>query len=221
MFQETEQHFNAILESPSAPALVARLSAALEDEKKRRLQFYQDIDDDMKVEFINGEIVVHSPVKKAHLDVTIHLCQILRPFAQINKLGYVGIEKAMSSFSRNDYEPDIVYFKPEKATLFTKDQWKFPVPDFVVEVLSESTEARDRGIKFEDYAAHGVEEYWIIDPEDASVEQYFLVDNRYKLHMKSDHGSIESKVIPGFSIDILAVFDENANMEALRKLMAG
>ncbi|MEI6409087.1 MAG: Uma2 family endonuclease [Bacteroidota bacterium] len=221
MTQKEEHLIKAILDSPSAPALVARLIAALEVEKKRRLQFYEDIDDDMKVEFINGEIVVHSPVKKAHLDVTIHLCQILRPFVQINKLGYVGFEKAMSSFSRNDYEPDIVYFKAEKAAFFTKEQWKFPVPDFVVEVLSESTEARDRGIKFEDYAAHGVEEYWIIDPDDASVEQYFLVDNHYKLHLKSDHGAIESKVIQGFSIDIRAIFDENANMEALRKLMAG
>jgi Uma2 family endonuclease len=221
MFQETEQYFNAILESPSAPALVARLSAALEDEKKRRLQFYQDIDDDMKVEFINGEIVVHSPVKKEHLIATGFLYKILDTFVRLRQIGFVGFEKAMSSFSRNDYEPDVVYFGAEKTAAFSKGQWKFPVPDFVVEVLSESTEARDRGIKFEDYATHGVEEYWIVDPEDASVEQYFLVDNRYKLHLKSDHGSIESKVIPGFTIDIRAIFDENANMEALRKLMAG
>ncbi len=43
-------------------------------------------------------------------------------------------------------------------------QSKFPAPDLIVEVLSESTEANDRGIKFEDYAAHGVVEYWIVDP---------------------------------------------------------
>jgi len=66
MTQKEEHLIKAILDSPFAPALVARLIAALEDEKKRRLQFYEDIDDDMKVEFINGEIVVHSPVKKEH-----------------------------------------------------------------------------------------------------------------------------------------------------------
>ena len=36
---------------------------ALELERIKREKFYLDIDDDMKVEFINGEIVVHSPVK--------------------------------------------------------------------------------------------------------------------------------------------------------------
>jgi Uma2 family endonuclease len=34
-----------------------------------------------------------------------------------------------------------------KAQAFTRDQTKFPVPDLVVEILSDSTEAIDRGVK--------------------------------------------------------------------------
>ena len=41
---------------------------------------------------------------------------------------------------------------------------KYPAPDFIAEILSPSTDERDRGIKFEDYAAHGVGEYWLLDP---------------------------------------------------------
>lgn len=56
---------------------------------------------------------------------------------------------------------------------------KFPVPDLAVEVLSPSTEARDRGVKFEDYAANRVGEYWIISTEEATVEQFVLEKGTY------------------------------------------
>jgi Uma2 family endonuclease len=219
LHENPETHLEAILDSPAAPTLVARLQTRLEEERQRRQQFYADIDDEMKAEFINGEVVVHSPVKKEHTDAVGFLYQLLNPFARLAKLGYVGYEKVMTALSRNDYEPDMVFFGNEKAAHFRKGQWKYPAPDFVVEVLSESTEANDRGIKFSDYAAHGVREYWIIDPAEESVEQYFLQDGAFKLHLKAQRGLIESRVVQGFSIEIRAIFEEAANMEALRKIM--
>lgn len=44
-----------------------------------------------------------------------------------------------------------------------------PAPDFTVEVLSKSTASKDKGVKLEDYAAHGVRGYWIIDPIRKSI----------------------------------------------------
>ena len=37
-------------------------------------------------------------------------------------------------------------------------------------VLSASIEAKDRGVKFNDYAAHGVPESWIVAPQTMTVE---------------------------------------------------
>lgn len=220
MFETADQHIAAILESPAAPTLAARLNTALEAEKRRRLEFYRDIDDDTKAEFINGEIVIHSPVKKEHTEATGFLYKTLDTFVRIFRLGFVGFEKVMSAFNRNDYEPDVVFFGTDKADKFVQGQWKYPPPDFVVEVLSESTEDKDRGIKMADYEAHGVAEYWIIDPLEQSVEQYFLQNGRYKLHLKTGQGIIESRVVPGFSIEVRAIFDERANLEALRRILA-
>jgi Uma2 family endonuclease len=220
MFHDNQEvHLEAILDSPAAPSLVARLQTCLEEERQRRQQFYADIDDEMKVEFINGEVLIHSPVKKEHTDAVGLLYKILDTFARLAKLGYVGYEKVMTALSRNDYEPDVVFFGNEKAAHFRKGQWKYPAPDFVVEVLSESTEANDRGVKFNDYAAHGVQEYWIVDPVEESVEQYFLQDGAFKLHLKAQRGLIESRVVVGFAIEIRAIFEEAANMEALRKII--
>ena len=97
---------------------------------------------------------------------------------------------------------------------------KFPVPDFVAEVLSPTTEHRDRGVKFEDYEAHGVREYWIVDAEAESVEQYVLEEAAFRLLLKSGSGDIESRVVTGFRIPIRAIFDSATNLETLRRLLA-
>ena len=173
----------------------------------------------MKVEFINGEIIVHSPVKKEHTDATGFLYHLLDIYVRIHALGYVGYEKVLTALTRNDYEPDVVFFGVEKATHFKKGHWKYPAPDFVVEVLSDGTEHRDRGIKFNDYAAHGVAEYWIIDPQDETIEQYFLDGEVYKLHLKLSEGPIRSKVVEDFVIEVKAVFDEDVNLAELRRIL--
>ena len=213
-----------ILELPDAPMLVQKATQSLHEERLRREKFYnratnRDIDESMKVEFINGEIIVHSPVMKRHNEANGLLYKLLDTFVRKHKLGFVGFEKIMSTFTRNDYEPDLVFFGNEKAETFKEDQTVFPVPDFIVEVLSKSTSKYDRGIKFDDYETHQVREYWIIDPKNEIIEQYLLEDNRYELALKSSNGSIKSTVITGFEIPIRAVFDEELNFEILQKLM--
>ncbi|MEZ4636403.1 MAG: Uma2 family endonuclease [Caldilineaceae bacterium] len=94
---------------------------------------------------------------------------LLDTYVNAHQLGYVGYEKAVGLLSRNDYEPDICFFNAATAAVFEPDQMRFPAPDFVVEVLSAPNSRPMIGIKFEDYAAHGVREYWIIDPDAETV----------------------------------------------------
>ena len=206
--------------SPQLVEVVDLLSSQIAEERKRRLQFYQEMTPEEKVEFIDGEIVMHSPPKNRHLDATSRLSRALSIFVDVRHRGSVKTEKCLCVFPRNDYEPDIVYFSPEKSATLQPDTLKFPVPDFVVEVLSPSTEERDRGVKFEDYAVHGVKEYWIIDPETETVEQYLVgEDSSYKLQIKATTGVLTSHVIQGFSIPVRAIFDEAENLAALRSLL--
>ena len=78
---------------------------------------------------------------------------------------------------------------------------------------------RDRGIKFEDYAAHGVGEYWLLDPEAEVVEQYVLEGGRYALRLKSGSGEIESTMIDGFLIPVRALFDDAANLREVQQIV--
>ena len=210
---------SAILEEPDAYFLIQEANIALEDEKKRRIAFYNEITEQEKVEFINGEIIVHSPVMKRHNTSTVLLSRLMSIYGDIHQLGFVGIEKIMITLTRNDYEPDICFFRKEKSDTFIENQTLFPAPDFIVEILSEGTKKRDRGVKFKDYQAHQIEEYWIIDPIHETIEQYHLEDGEYELLLKSSEGNIKSFVMKDFQIPIKAVFDETINIVTLKKLM--
>ncbi len=210
-----DKRLRPIVKSPDMPQLLSALQEIWQDEQKRRLAFYDWVTPDIKAEFIDGEIVVHSPVKKKHNIISGAVYSLLNTFAIKYRLGFVGIEKIMTRFVRNDYEPDVVFFGIEKAAAFQDDLTIFPVPDFVVEVLSDSTEERDRGVKFRDYALHGVAEYWIIDPETETVEQYFLVEEEYILNAALTKGDIECRVIGGFKIPVRAIFNQEEQIKVL------
>ena len=216
-------YVDKILASPNALQQIDTLYEAMQNEKKRRQDFREWITPAIKAEFITGEVVLHSPVKKRHFSVTDLLSSLLSFYVRVKKLGRVATEKAMIALTRNDYEPDLVFFSKEKYDTFTEDQMLFPAPDFVVEILSKKTASKDRGIKKQDYAAHGIQEYWIIDPIRQSIEQYILFspkDKQYsppKIFGLADE--IESYVIKGFIIPVQAIFDEAVNVETIQDLL--
>ncbi|MCB0583994.1 MAG: Uma2 family endonuclease [Phaeodactylibacter sp.] len=209
-----------ILERPDARLIVDEVNQTLEAERRLREQFYETVREDQKAEFINGEIIVHSPVKKRHDTVSGNLFILLRTFVVKNQLGHVGHEKLMVSLTRNDYEPDICFFNKEKAAVFEEDQTIFPTPDLIVEVLSPGTRERDYGIKLEDYEAHGTREYWIIDPKARTLEQRILDGDKYVLKAAiSIDDTLKSVAIEGFSIPLRAIFEEEANLQALSGIL--
>jgi Uma2 family endonuclease len=208
-----------ILKSPTLPEIVDDLQRHLAEERARREKFYEEITEDQKAEFINGQIIVHSPARLRHLKVKDYLHHLIGAHVEMHGLGLVVGEKALCVFPRNDYEPDVCFFRRDKAARLKPDQLKFPPPDFIAEILSESTEKIDRGQKFEDYQAHGVGEYWIIDPDQEALEQYLLQEDAFKLAQKSGTGEVRSAVVAGFVIPVRALFDAQVNLATLRRLL--
>jgi Uma2 family endonuclease len=189
--------------------------------ERRREQSYNETTEHQKAEFINGEVVIHSPAKKEHNNASGKLFRLIDVYVDRHQLGYVGYEKTMITLSRNDYEPDVCFFGREKAQHFQEGQSLFPAPGLVIEVLSPKTAAHDRGVKFEDYRAHGVREDWIVDPGAKSVEQYcFDAGQRCELILKSGNGPICCEALPGFQIRIEAIFNAAINLEERGRMLA-
>ena len=209
-----------ILQSPRLKDYVEELSSFVKNEEEKRSNFYATMTEQEKVEFINGEVITQSPIIRKHNVVGKLLLKLLDTYVHKNDLGFVGYEKILIKLTRNDFEPDICFFRKEIADSFSDKTMFFPAPDFVVEVLSKSTEKNDRGVKFEDYAFHGVKEYWIIHPEQETVEQYILDEEKvFQLLVKVNEGTIHCKAIAGFDIPVLALFNETICNDTLKQMI--
>jgi Uma2 family endonuclease len=210
-----------LLESPKLNLYLRDIQSRMDTELQARERFYDEMSEQRKMEFINGTVIMHSPVKIEHEFASNSLNYLLGIYVRRRKFGYVGHEKMLVVLTRNDYEPDVCFWRKEISQTFVRGQMKFPAPDFVAEVLSPSTTKDDYGVKFQDYAAHGVREYWILDPKNEIVEQYTLQEESgvYELHKKTDSGTVTSTVVTGFAIPVRALFDEDEHLKALEEIM--
>lgn len=214
--------FVAVLDAPDAQLIINRVQALPDGEARCRKLFYEWVGDDKRAEFINGEIVLPFPTPHVNLEAEQRLFTLLFAHVEARNLGELAYTRAMISLTRNDYEPDICFWRSEIANEFIDDLLYFPTPDFIIEGLQLETEERDRGIKFEDYAAHGVREYWLIDPRRQLIEQYVLDEafmafeavGTFKLP-----DSITAVTVPGFTIPVRAIFDQQTNRETLLTLL--
>ncbi len=188
-------------------------------ERERREKFYDWLTPSIKAEFINGEVIVHSPAKFGQIRATGNLFSLLHTYVQRHHLGATTLGKALISLSRNDYQPDICFFGTGKEALLRPDTTHFPAPDFIVEVLSESTEQRDCTVKMQDYALHGVAEYWIVDAEAECIEQRLLSGGRYGEPTVARDGALQSPAIAGFELPVRAIFDEAEHERTLRAML--
>ncbi|MBI5384282.1 MAG: Uma2 family endonuclease [Verrucomicrobia bacterium] len=201
------------------PRHLRELQGHLAEERRKRREFQERVEENAKAEFIEGEIIMHSPVSLGHSVASDQLFTLLHAHVSRHGLGAVRHEKVMVSLTRSDYEPGICFFSAKKAARFKRHQRLFPAPDFIVEVLSDSTEKTDRTKKMEDYAAHGVQEYWLVDPDRERVEQYLLKSGDYELATKTTSGEIRAQAIKGFVCPVRAIFDPAANLRALQAIL--
>jgi Uma2 family endonuclease len=208
-----------LLEEPDLPQVLDRIHQLYDEEQQRRLQAREDLEEE-SYEFINGKIYKKMSDLLEHNEVQLLLAQLLNAHVMKNNPGKIGIDTLRVSLTRNDYEPDICFWNIEKSSVFKPEQSVFPTPDLVVEILSKSTAKRDRNVKFLDYAAHDIFEYWIISPKKKILEQYQLHHGEYKsMATAGIDQMIKSLTVKGFKIPVRAIFDEKANLETLIQIL--
>lgn len=127
-------------------------------------------DDGRRYEIIGGELFVTPAPISRHQIVVKNIAFILGPHVEACRGAQILWAPLAVVLSRHDvFQPDLLVILPERASI-VKEDGIHGAPDLVVEVLSPSTEERDRGIKLVAYARFGVGEYWIVDPEARRIE---------------------------------------------------
>ena len=108
----------------------------------------------------------------------------------------------------NVYQPDILFLAKKHYGLETKQGLRGG-PDLVVEILSPETSELDLGVKREVYARCGVEELWIIDPENPGISIFHLQKNaETPVKVVASSGEWSTTLFPGLNIEAEAVFHD-------------
>jgi len=80
-------------------------------------------------------------------------------------------------------------------------------PDFIIEIVSAKNSQRDTKDKFEIYQEHGVREYWIIHPNDETVN-VFVLDETGKFQFKGIFSGDDKIPVNIFNGDLLVDLTE-------------
>ena len=216
-----------LLDHPNPAGIVRQVQETLAREQEARAKFREWLRPDVKAEFINGEIIVHSPALRRHNQVVKYISFILEAYTSHFNLGEVAIEKALVQLERSDFEPDVCFWHTTTAATFTDDLMYYPPPNLVVEVLSNSTADRDRGVKYRSYEEAGVDEYWMVDPKLHTVEQFVLGPNKAEQLVLQQRAQLQlgetitSDVLPDFSVPVKAFFDLQVRGAVVQQLTGG
>jgi len=160
-------------------------------------------DDGKRYEIIDGELFVTPSPRRAHQRVVALLSHDLVDIVEKNDLGEVYVSPFDVVFSLFDVvEPDIIYVSKARAALVTEKNVQ-GAPDLVVEVLSETTARTDRTVKLKLYARYGVEECWVIDPEEGAAEIYRCHGQTLELAARLGPSDfLTTGLLPGFSVPL-------------------
>jgi Uma2 family endonuclease len=128
-------------------------------------EFLEWLQPGVRADLIGGEIVMHSPVNLRHARLLNFVDCLLRLNIEHEDLGELHREAVAIRLSvRQTFMPDLTFFTKAQAARLLLTHAPF-APTFVLEALSPTTAHNDTGRKFAAYELHGVQEYWILDPQ--------------------------------------------------------
>ena len=166
-------------------------------------EFVAWCDDKTRAEWVEGEVIIMSPVGKEHADLNLWLSSLLLMFVQHHDVGTVIGPEFMIRLAdgRSRRVPDILFVADERRDVLRRTHVE-GAPDLAVEIVSPDSGARDWREKYLEYEAAGVREYWVIDPVSQHVEVYALADDGKYRRVEEKQGAIESAVLAGFHLKV-------------------
>jgi Uma2 family endonuclease len=136
--------------------------------------------DGRRYEILDGELAVSPSPRMLHQRVLLALGVAIHEWAMSRGLGEVFIAPVDVILDRTTVVvPDLVFVSIARASIVTERAIE-GAPDFLVEILSDSTARHDRGAKMKLYAQYGVSRYWIVDADARALEIYALRDGAYE-----------------------------------------
>jgi Uma2 family endonuclease len=181
----------------TAPNIQSGAQDSIESAFLTSEQFLEWLEPGVQADLISGSIFMHSPVNRRHSNLLSFIDRVLGTFIDIKKLGELHREGFVIRLAQRDvFMPDLAFFTTEQAAKL-HDTYATFAPVLAVEALSPSSVRHDLRDKFAAYEEHGVQEYWVLDP-DGQNHRFFRREGSLLVEFASGTERIESVVVPGF-----------------------
>lgn len=139
------------------------------------LKDYYALPDGHRAELIDGVIYDMAAPNNLHQQISMEIAAQLHTFIRKRngqcKVAAAPTDVQLDCDEKTMIQPDLFVICDRSKILKTHI---YGAPDFIIEILSPSTRWRDMNLKHAKYAAAGVREYWMIDPEKKKVVVYNL-----------------------------------------------
>jgi Uma2 family endonuclease len=159
--------------------------------------------EDDRVELIDGELIEMPPIGPKHVDTVNRLNRLFDRQVGDDKL--VSIQNPVDLDRYGEVYPDVTILR-ERNYLDAN-----PCPSDVLLIIevSDSTLGYDRDNKIPRYAAHAIQEVWIINVLKRYVEVYrepLPQEQRYASCEQIERGKISAQEVPEVALDLTALW---------------
>jgi Uma2 family endonuclease len=156
----------------------------------------------IRLELVNGEVAVSPSPTPKHSYAEKVLSVVLFQYIKAKRLGQL-FGDVDTIFGQYDVRrPDLIFFRTDRLHLIGEKAMEGP-PDLCVEILSPSSRLIDRRDKFLQYAKGKVPFYWIVDPDERTIEGFKLTRGAYRPTSSGKNDDvIAPPPFPDLSIDL-------------------
>jgi len=182
------------------------------EKKEKELYTYADyaeLPEGAPYELIRGELLMAPAPNLYHQIVQSNLFFALSQFVREGNHGRVlSAPVDVRLTDTTTVQPDLLFVSAAQDARIAAQVIE-GAPDLAVEILSPATAHRDLTTKKRLYEQHGVQEYWIVDPEQRTVEVHGLDDGLLRQQARVvDQGEVASTLLAGFTVDLTALFED-------------
>jgi len=167
-------------------------------------------EDGNRYEVIDGELYVSTAPGFLHQIILVRIVSAFTNYLREHPIGEIvpGVGVVFDNY--NGVIPDLVFATHERMRKGLAGGRFRSAPEIVIEILSpgSSNERRDRHVKLNLYAARGVGEYWIVDPQNRSVEIHSRDEAGDLVFGKNllQRDELTSAFLPGFTVPVESLF---------------
>lgn len=155
-----------------------------------------------RAELIDGQIYDMAPPNRIHQKLTYQLGKVIGNYID-SKSGNCEVYPAPFAVFLNGDDKN--YVEPDISIICDKNKLDEHgcngAPDWIIEIISPSTQRIDYGIKLFKYRTAGVREYWIVNPIRKTVQVYFFEDEEYSEQFSFDE-DIPVHIYDDFKINL-------------------